>query len=512
MKNIRDSVHGNIRVPINIIKDFIDTPEFQRLRRIEQTAIRSIYPSARHDRFIHSLGVFHIGNLIQEHLLLESTINESINNDNINCIKQSYLLACLLHDIAHAPFSHTFEAYYGTKKDLYERLEVDLKVDLSNDEINNIDNPNFHEYASAILTAEVFSDRIIAHDGDVELVCRMIIGFKYNDDNPVSQIRNIFISLIHGDIIDADRMDYACRDVWASGYCTSSIDINRIIQSMHINRDSEGFKLCFDCNSINEIWNMLEVRRFQNRYVINHHSVQYEQKLMVMAALKAAANKIGKSEDISLQEFVNIDKCKLEHYCDEDLLTLIKEDYNKYGNEFLSRQYTRIALWKTIDEFYALFPEVQRYENLECNIFEEKVIEALKEDGFIQNAEDTLVCNVTFSKPIDLSRLNVLINNEIKQYGTIYPKPIEKQIFEETKCKFYYVYVPKQDGESDSHLRHRCIEKLKPVIHEIYSFDYKRNNLLSILKFAMNYSTDIAEFDSEKLAEAILSIEEWKND
>ena len=46
----------------------------------------------------------------------------------------------------------------------------------------------------------------------------------------------------------------------------------------------------------------------------------------------------------------------------------------------------------------------------------------------------------------------------------------------------------------------------------IYSFDYKRNNLLSILKFAMNYSTDIAEFDSEKLAEAILSIEEWKND
>ena len=78
MKNIRDSVHGNIRVPINIIKDFIDTPEFQRLRRIEQTAIRSIYPSARHDRFIHSLGVFHIGNLIQEHLLLEDKNSPSV--------------------------------------------------------------------------------------------------------------------------------------------------------------------------------------------------------------------------------------------------------------------------------------------------------------------------------------------------------------------------------------------------------------------------------------------------
>ena len=65
MKNIRDSVLGNIHVPVEIITDFVDTPEFQRLRRVEQTAIRSIYPSARHDRFIHSLGVYHIGNLIQ---------------------------------------------------------------------------------------------------------------------------------------------------------------------------------------------------------------------------------------------------------------------------------------------------------------------------------------------------------------------------------------------------------------------------------------------------------------
>lgn len=508
MKNIRDSVHGNIRVPKEIIKDFIDTPEFQRLRRIEQTAIRSIYPSARHDRFIHSLGVFHIGNLIQEHLLSEKVINDSIDKENICCVKQSYLLACLLHDIAHAPFSHTFEAYYGTKKDLYDRLKDALKVDLECDKINNIDNPNFHEYASAILTAEVFSDRIHAHHGDEELVCRMIIGFKYNDDNPVSQIKNIFISLIHGDIIDADRMDYACRDVWASGYCTSSIDISRIIQSMHIHKSIDGFKLCFDCNTINEIWNMLEVRRFQNRYVINHHSVQYEQKLMVKAALSAAAHKVGGSEDVALEDYVSIDRCKNEYYCDEDLLTLIKEDKNNYGKEFLSRQYSRIALWKTIDEFYALFPKVQRYVNLECNKFEEKVVEALKEGNFIQNAEDTLVCEVTFSKPIDISNLNVLINNKIEQYGSIYPKPIEKQIFEETKCKFYYVYVPKQEGENDSDLRNRCIEKLKPVIHDNYSFD-KKSNLLSILQFAHKYSEDVDGFDRNRLSEAISSLENY---
>lgn len=409
MKNIRDSVLGNIHVPVAIITDFVDTPEFQRLRRVEQTAIRSIYPSARHDRFIHSLGVYHIGNLIQEHLLSENDVKDQIIVEDIECIRQSYLIACLLHDIAHAPFSHTFEAYYGTKKVLYERLNGDLKVDLGNDRINNIDNPNFHEYASAILTAEVFSEKIVAHYGDVELVCRMIIGFKYNDDNPVSQIRNIFISLIHGDIIDADRMDYACRDVWASGYYTSSIDIIRIIQSMHIKHNGTNWVLCFSCNTINEIWNMLEVRKFQNRYVINHHSVQYEQKLMVKAALTAAKGNKEVDEDVALQEYVNIDRCKNEHYCDEDLLSLIKKYRNKYGAEFLSRQYTRIALWKTLDEFYALFPDVPRYINLEYKKFEERIIQALKSDDFIQNAEDTLICEVTFSKPVDMSDLNVLI-------------------------------------------------------------------------------------------------------
>lgn len=72
MKNIRDSVHGNIIVDTKFIKTILDTPAFQRLRRVEQTAIRSIYPSARHDRFIHSLGVYHIGSLIVNHLRMNS--------------------------------------------------------------------------------------------------------------------------------------------------------------------------------------------------------------------------------------------------------------------------------------------------------------------------------------------------------------------------------------------------------------------------------------------------------
>lgn len=66
-KTFLDSVHGYITVPEDFCDLLIDTENFQRLRRIEQLSSRSLYPSARHDRFVHSLGVYHIGKrFIQE--------------------------------------------------------------------------------------------------------------------------------------------------------------------------------------------------------------------------------------------------------------------------------------------------------------------------------------------------------------------------------------------------------------------------------------------------------------
>lgn len=115
MKKILDSVHGHILVDDCYITAIIDTQEFQRLRRVEQTSIRSVYPSARHDRFIHSLGVFYVGKMIAEHL--EKECGEfDVNVKSYDSLKKSYLSACLLHDVGHAPFSHTFEEFYGKKK------------------------------------------------------------------------------------------------------------------------------------------------------------------------------------------------------------------------------------------------------------------------------------------------------------------------------------------------------------------------------------------------------------
>ena len=80
-KKIKDFVHGYISIPKILFENFIDTPHFQRLRRIEQTSMRSLYPSARHDRFIHSLGTFHLGNRAIEYIKKNSdgiVLDESV--------------------------------------------------------------------------------------------------------------------------------------------------------------------------------------------------------------------------------------------------------------------------------------------------------------------------------------------------------------------------------------------------------------------------------------------------
>lgn len=149
-----------------LIKNIIDTPAFQRLRRIEQTSIRSVYPSARHDRFIHSLGVYHIGSLIVDHLRKEEEANDYWGEtaNNMSVIYNSYLVACLLHDVGHAPFSHTFEHYYGQKKELAKILENEVNTEnFKNDlqYVRELDEPNFHEYVSAYIAHHEFGEAIL---------------------------------------------------------------------------------------------------------------------------------------------------------------------------------------------------------------------------------------------------------------------------------------------------------------------------------------------------------------
>lgn len=116
-KTFKDSVHGYIDVPKCFVETLIDNEYFQRLRNVEQTGMRILYPNAKHDRFSHSLGVFHLGQRAVDALLENFSKDQywNIESDNQSVIywaknKVLFLIACLLHDIGHAPFSHALES------------------------------------------------------------------------------------------------------------------------------------------------------------------------------------------------------------------------------------------------------------------------------------------------------------------------------------------------------------------------------------------------------------------
>ena len=103
VKIINDPVFGFIRIPRGLLYNIVEHPLFQRLNRINQLGLASVvYPGARHTRFQHSLGAFHlmseaILNLQQKGIFIFESEAEAVES------------AILLHDIGHGPFSHVLE-------------------------------------------------------------------------------------------------------------------------------------------------------------------------------------------------------------------------------------------------------------------------------------------------------------------------------------------------------------------------------------------------------------------
>ena len=490
MKRILDSVHGYIMVDEDYINNIIDTRLFQRLRRVEQTSIRAVYPSARHDRFIHSLGVFHIGNLIVNQLKEDAIKNNNWGETQarLESIFGSYLSACLLHDIAHAPFSHSFEKYFGQKRHLATSLKKCVQNKSFSKDLDIIikeDEPNFHEYASAIVVFKEYKKTLIKLGHDPELVARMITGVFYSKEKSTHQIHNCLISLLHGSIIDADRLDYACRDVWASGYCTSNIDLRRLVSALHIKPKDGDYVVCFESNSLNEIESVLNVKDFQTKFVINHHAVIYDTFLLQNAAELAAQHFFPKKEGIcddnpgytALNKIVNIDtirgtvKCDkndliIKTISDDDLIFLMKQTpNNNYYEEWCSRDFRYFALWKSKDEFHHFFPEVSKTKTLKNNKFSECIHSVLIDHGYTDN--DIRIKEIEFKCRIPLKKLYLVVANDVVRFTEI-----RKEEESREDIVFYYVFVSKKKCKEASDInieRKKLVDVLKRSIESMYS-------------------------------------------
>jgi len=383
-KKFLDTVHGYISVPDEYCEKLIDTKYFQRLRRIEQTSTRSLFPCAHHDRFVHSLGVFHIGQKIVESINKQIEVNTGITS--------SYLIACLLHDCGHSPFSHTFEHLFGKEEDLFNIYKEELRNRGIDEPLLNYDikksDAKPHEIISAYMCLKVFYEKILELGGNPALVGRMIIGVLYEEKE--KSLENCFISLLHGDVIDADRLDYVCRDKWASGYLSHAVDLDRLISAIRIKCSDGVHQIKYRKNAINEIQSLIDSKNFQSSYVFTHHQVVYEQMLLQESVKELIASllpdtpnspeKLFNYKALFTPQQVN-DTTIIYLPSDDDIVHLMKTHSGDIPHleEWLSREYKYYPLWKTRSEFISLFKSYGGKDLLnEAGLFDTKIAPAVE--------------------------------------------------------------------------------------------------------------------------------------
>lgn len=236
-KIINDPVHGFISLPHEILFDVIEHPYFQRLRRISQTGLLNlIFPGATHTRFHHALGAMHLMFTALETLKLKGV---EITKDE----EKGAMLAILLHDIGHGPFSHALESM--------------LMDDWH------------HEKLSLLLMHEMN-----AHfGGQLSLAIEMFQG-RYH--------RKFFNQLISSQL-DVDRLDYLKRDSFYTGVAEGNVNTQRIISMMNV----AGDELVIDAKGIYSIENFLTARMFMYWQVYYHKTAAIAEFLLVKILSRA---------------------------------------------------------------------------------------------------------------------------------------------------------------------------------------------------------------------------------
>ncbi len=442
-KTIRDSVHGYIDVDKEYMNLFIDTPLFQRLGRVEQTSMRVLYPSARHDRFIHSIGTFFLGkkafghfknNFSQENAI--ATIKES----DWDLWRKSFEVACLLHDIGHAPFSHTCEGFY--KEEQIESIDTQLLQELEKhlDKTNYTEfcrdyemgedvSPSPHEIVSSIVILKCYSKEVKGLNADINLIIRSIIGCPFNDTSGKKGIKNCLIRMLNSPVIDVDKLDYITRDSSLTGFSNATIDSDRLLKAFTAVKVSvNDYYLAYNKNALSAIQNVISANNAQQAWIVNHHVVVYNAFLIQMSINKISEKiypqnpSIFKNALFSIDAIIGKKKCSEEFVVnmltDDDLWHLFKlyEDDIPEVKELLNRSLRKKAVWKSFAEFTLLFDEgieVGKYKN--GNFDFEKFIETfngcckdVKKYGYHLFSEEDVVIDKESISPAGLDFYSVL--------------------------------------------------------------------------------------------------------
>lgn len=475
VKQFRDSVHGYIAVPESFCELFIDTPIFQRLKHIEQTSIRPLYPSARHDRFVHSLGVFHLASLAFTKIQ-QNTDPKILEGLPLVDYAIAFRVAALMHDCAHSPFSHALEAYYNrqdrAKSFVFKHVDDEFKNDYSS-LCKYRGSPKAHEIFSAAVFLKYFQAQFAQLCSTIcpTLVARMITGCTHWEpkDN-AEQFENCLISLINGAGIDVDKLDYILRDTWASGVNNISIDLQRLLGALEVVRGQSGLAVAFRKSALSVIKSVLDGRNFLYRWVYSHHTVVYYNYVLNGALLSLDRSLSGGGEgtlidaifsEEAYEKPVCVGDCCLYLPCDDDIFSLLKMHAGDmpYVKELMSRKPDLVPLWKTQAEFELIFKDKDgsRRAYVQDRVGE-KLAAVL---GVPSDSQHILVLPVTPSVvPIEESDLYVSILNGVVSFAQLADTCWEEVGRERKNVSFFYVYIPREFKNRITD----CIEALKAPV------------------------------------------------
>jgi uncharacterized protein len=266
-RRIRDPVHGLIvfrgdNETDRIAWALLNAPEMQRLRRIKQLGFSEfVYPGASHTRFAHSVGVYHLARqLIQ-------LVNRRSKRRN-PWREKATLLAALVHDIGHGPFSHVFE--HVTKA---------------------IGQPRNHEdWGTEIVTGDTDVGRILRRvDRKLPEEIATLISAE--------EAADVYATIVSSQF-DADRLDYIQRDRIMTGVQFGHIDIDWLLDCLRISkvtiRDGEGNSkpeacLCLNHKGIPVAEEYIEARFRLYTNVYMHKTTRAAEKMLESAIHKIAS-------------------------------------------------------------------------------------------------------------------------------------------------------------------------------------------------------------------------------
>lgn len=285
-KIFNDPVLGFVSISDDLLFDIIEHPYFQRLRRISQTGLSYyVYPGSTHSRFLHALGCINLMQITHK-VLKDKGVKISKEEERAS------LIAILLHDIGHGPFSHALESTL-LEGIHHEKLSITF-MKLLNEEFNN-------ELSLAI---DIFLN-------------------KYP--------RKFFHQLISSQI-DLDRLDYLKRDSFFTGVSEGNVNSERIITMMNVVND----ELVIDGKGIYSIEKYLTSRMFMY-WQVYFHKTSVTAEIYLIEALKRAKQLVKKGKNVpssdvlqyflEKSDFVEINKMDLEKFAqldDSDVISALK--------------------------------------------------------------------------------------------------------------------------------------------------------------------------------------------